>query len=208
MFMNFSEFASLCYQMEKTSSRIAKVEAAAEYLKRLEADEIRFGIAFLSGRAFPLSDPRTLDIGPSAFAHIAETPELEDLVPAPLTLTDVAESFAAIAALSGKGSRAQKHARLRELVEQTASQERPILFRLLHNELRIGLHDGLIQEAIARASGTDLKTVRRSLPFRSSRSCLHRCHPGRRGSSGRRHQIVYSASPDAFRTLRRSRRGA
>jgi DNA ligase-1 len=167
MFMNFSEFASLCYQLEKTSSRIAKVEAAAEYLKRLDADEIRFGVAFLSGRAFPLSDPRTLDIGPSAFAHIAETPELEDLVPAPLTLTDVTESFAAIAALSGKGSRAQKHARLRELVEQTASQERPILFRLLHNELRIGLHDGLIQEAIARASGTDLKTVRRAALFLS-----------------------------------------
>ena len=39
--------------------------------------------------------------------------------------------------------------------------------RLLHNELRIGLHDGLIQEAIARASGTDLKTVRRAALFLS-----------------------------------------
>jgi DNA ligase-1 len=48
-----------------------------------------------------------------------------------------------------------------------SAQERPILFRLLHNELRIGLHDGLIQEAIARASGSELKKVRRAALFLS-----------------------------------------
>ena len=48
-----------------------------------------------------------------------------------------------------------------------SAHERPILFRLLHNELRIGLHDGLIQEAIARASGSELKTVRRAALFLS-----------------------------------------
>ena len=48
-----------------------------------------------------------------------------------------------------------------------SAHERPILFRLLHNELRIGLHDGLIQEAIARASGSDLKTARRAALFLS-----------------------------------------
>jgi DNA ligase-1 len=165
--MNFSEFASLCYELEKTSSRITKVEAAAEYLKRLGAEEIRSGVAFLSGRAFQLSDPRTLDIGPSAFSHAAQTPDIQDSVTPPLTLTDVAQSFAKIAALSGKGSRALKYARLRELVEQTPGEQRPILFRLLHNELRIGLHDGLIQEAIARASGTELRTVRRAALFLS-----------------------------------------
>ena len=56
---------------------------------------------------------------------------------------------------------------LKELIARADSRERPILLRLLHNELRIGLHDGLIQEAIARASGTDLKTVRRATLFLS-----------------------------------------
>ena len=55
----------------------------------------------------------------------------------------------------------EKLARLKELVGKAHARERPILLRLLHNELRIGLHDGLIQEAIARASDADLKTVRR-----------------------------------------------
>jgi DNA ligase 1 len=164
--MNFLEFASLCYELEKTPSRLAKVAAAADYLRRLEPDEIRPGVAFLSGRPFPVSDPRTLDIGPGAFAHAAEVPESETVAP-PLTINDVVESFGQIAEASGKGSRGQKYARLRELVEMTSARERPILFRLLHNELRIGLHDGLIQEAIARASGSELKTVRRAALFLS-----------------------------------------
>ena len=165
--MDFSDFASLCYELEKTSSRLAKVTGAAAYLKRLEPDEIRHGVAFLSGRPFPVSDPRTLDIGPAGLYHAAESPEIESSASARLTVTDVAQSFARIAEAGGKGSRAVKHAHLRELVEVTRAQERPILFRLLHNELRIGLHDGLIQEAIARAAGADLKTVRRAALFLS-----------------------------------------
>jgi len=165
--MNFSEFTALCYELEKTSSRLAKVAAAAEYLKRLEPNEIRDGVAFLSGRPFPISDPRTLDIGSSAFSHALKTPPIENAVAPSLTLKDVADNFAKIAEAEGKGSRAAKYARLRELVEMAGVDERTIIFRLLHNELRIGLHDGLIQEAIARAAATDLKTVRRAALFLS-----------------------------------------
>ena len=106
--MNFSDFASLCYELEKTPSRLAKIAAAADYLRRLEPDEIRPGVAFLSGRPFPVSDPRTLDIGPGAFAHAAEVPENETSVVPPLKIKDVAEGFAQIAEASGKGSREQK----------------------------------------------------------------------------------------------------
>jgi DNA ligase 1 len=165
--MNFSDFAALCYELEKTPGRLAKVAAAADYLGRLKPDEIRPGVAFLSGRPFPISDPRTLDIGPGAFAHATEVPQAETSVLPPLKISDVADGFACIAEASGKGSREQKYTRLRELVEMATADERPILFRLLHNELRIGLHDGLIQEAIARASGSDLKTVRRAALFLS-----------------------------------------
>ena len=165
--MNFAEFASLCYELEKTPSRLAKIASAAEYLRHLSRDEIRSGVAFLSGRPFPVSDPRTLDIGGSAFAHVAEVPANDRSVLPALTIGDVARSFAQIAEASGKGSREQKYSRLRELVEMASAHERPILFRLLHNELRIGLHDGLIQEAIAKASESELKLVRRAALFLS-----------------------------------------
>src|SRR5688572_7129873 len=115
--MNFLDFATLCYELEKTPSRLAKIAAAADYLRRLEPDEIRPGVAFLSGRPFPVSDPRRLDIGPGAFSHAAEVPQNEPSVLPRLKITDVAESFTRIAEASGKGSRDQKYARLRELVE-------------------------------------------------------------------------------------------
>src|SRR5690349_675967 len=199
--MQFSEFASLCYELEKIPSRLAKIAAACDYLKRLQPEEIRSGVAFLSGRPFPVSDPRTLDIGAaSIFAASERHPDnppitapneagrtadkqaarsehqeptetlSQDLLnpePRALTITDVAAAFAAIAEASGKGSRREKFERLRDLIGRTSEAERPILFRLLHNELRIGVHDGLIQEAIARAAGTELKTVRRAALFLS-----------------------------------------
>ena len=165
--MYFSEFASLCYELEKTSSRLAKIAAAADYFKRLKPDEIRFAVAFLSGRPFPISDPRTLDIGPGSLAHAGQTPPNETSALPPLRIQDVADCFGRIAEASGKGSREQKYTRLRELVEMASAHERPILFRLLYNELRIGLHDGLIQEAIAQACSSNLKTVRRAALFLS-----------------------------------------
>ena len=166
--MNFSDFASLCYELEKTPSRLAKVASAAAYLKRLRADEIRCGVAFLSGRPFPVSDSRTLDIGPTALFEASKIADAENSPPTPLTLKDVADSFGKIAEASGKGSRQEKLVRLKELVERADALERPILLRLLHNELRIGVHDGLIQEAIARAADADLKTVRRAALWRSA----------------------------------------
>jgi DNA ligase 1 len=165
--MNFSDFAALCYELEKTPSRLAKIASAADYLKRLDPDEIRDGVAFLSGRPFPISDPRTLDIGPSTLFEAAKIAEAGNSSSAPLTLKDIADSFGRIAEASGKGSRLEKYSLLKELIERADSHERPILLRLLQNELRIGLHDGLIQEAIARASGTDLKSVRRAALFLS-----------------------------------------
>jgi DNA ligase-1 len=165
--MNFAQFAEFCYQIEKTPSRLSKIAAAAEYLRRLEPDELRSGVAFLSGRPFPVSDPRSLEIGGRALIEVSEIPDVEKSSAPPLTLKDVAASFAAIADASGKGSRRDKYLRLKDLIERTGPQERPILFRVLSNELRIGLHDGLIQEVIARASGADLKTVRRAALFLS-----------------------------------------
>jgi DNA ligase-1 len=165
--VTFFDFASLCYTLEKTPSRLAKIAAAADYLRRLAPDEIRPGVAFLSGRPFPVSDPRTLDVGPSIFAQLGQTAQRESAVAPRLTIKDVADYFARVAEASGKGSREQKFARLRDLVERASSDERPILFRLLHSELRIGVHDGLIQEAIARASGSPLKAVRRAALFLS-----------------------------------------
>src|SRR5262249_58219984 len=114
-------------------SRVEKIAVGGQYRKRLNADGIRFGVAFLSGRPFPVSDPRTLDIGPSALFEASKIPDTENSSSAPLTLKDVADSFSKIAEASGKGSRQEKLARLKELVGKAHATERTIFLRLLHN---------------------------------------------------------------------------
>lgn len=91
--------------------------------------------------------------------------------PAPtLTLLDVARGFADIAEVSGAGSRRAKLERLRELFGRATSEERAILQNILLGEMRIGVHDGLIQDAIARAAGADQERVRRAALFLSDLS--------------------------------------
>ena len=145
--MNVSDFASLCYELEKTPSRLAKIAAAAEYLKRLAArrDSARRCVFVRPARfLFPILEHSTS--GPARFLEAAKIPEAGNSSSTPLTLKDIADSFGRIAEASGKGSRLEKYGLLKELIERADSRERPILLRLLHNELRIGLHDGLFRK--------------------------------------------------------------
>jgi DNA ligase-1 len=82
----------------------------------------------------------------------------------------VANAFAEIAEASGPGSKRAKTDRLRDLVDQATSEERRIIGNILVGEMRIGLHDGLVQEAIAEAAGVDLERVRRAGLFLSDLS--------------------------------------
>ena len=67
--MTLAELATLIDDLRATRSRTKKVERVAEFLRQLTPDEIRPAVAFLAGRPFPASDPRTLD---ASFALLRE----------------------------------------------------------------------------------------------------------------------------------------
>jgi DNA ligase-1 len=165
--VQFSEFCALCRKLESTRSRLEKVAWTAQSLRLLSPEEVPWVVAFLTGRPFPASDPRILEIGWSA---IASTGQLPPNTESSLTILDVAEAFTGIAAVGGKGSRQSKSEALRQMFARATEEEREILIRILHNEMRIGLHDGLIQEAIAKAYDADLRLVRRAGLFLSDLS--------------------------------------
>lgn len=167
--MKLAELCALCFRLEATPSRLAKVAATAELLARLEPAEIPWAVAFLAGRPFPASDPRVLVLGWSAFADLPAAAARDE--PA-LTILEVAQAFAEIAEASGRGSRLAKRERLRALLAAATVEEQEILGRIVHGEMRIGLHDGLIQEAIARAAGASLAAVRRAALFVSDLSVV------------------------------------
>jgi DNA ligase-1 len=160
----FADFAALCRDLAATRSRLAKIGRTAAFLKRLAPEEVGAAVAFLTARPFPASDPRVVEV---SFATLSGVLESAGLPPAAsdLSLLDVEQAFADIAAASGSGSRRAKAERLATLLRRATADERPIIAGILLGEMRIGLHDGLVQEAIASAAGVSLDRVRRAALF-------------------------------------------
>jgi DNA ligase-1 len=164
--VTFAEFVAVCQALAATRSRLTKTARTAEFLRRLGPAEIKRGVAFLTARAFPASDPRVVDVSWAALSAA-----MRDAGPAPaastLTVGDVAAAFDAIAAATGPGSRRAKAQGLRDLLGGATDEERRIIANVLLGEMRIGLQDGLIQDAIAQAAGVDVALVRRAALFLS-----------------------------------------
>lgn len=167
--MSFAEFAALCRELASTRSRLKKTALTAEFLRRLTPEEIPNAVAFLTGRPFPASDPRVIEV---SWATISDVFQHAGLAPATasLELLDVAHGFADVAAATGAGSRRAKVERLAGLLSRATEDERQIVRQILLSEMRIGLHDGLIQDALARAAGVELDLIRRSALFLSDLS--------------------------------------
>ncbi len=167
--MTLGEFSNLCRSLASTRSRLTKTALTAEFLRRLEPDEVPLAVAFLTARPFPASDPRVLDVSWATLSEIFDAAGPAAAAPS-LTLLDVARSFAAVAEASGRGSRRAKAEQLRALFSRATDEERRVVRSMLQGEMRIGLHDGLIQDAVAQAAGTDVELVRRAALFLSDLS--------------------------------------
>lgn len=154
----FAEFAALGRRLEGTAGRLDKRRLVAEFLRAVEPGEVGLAVAFLTGHPFPTSDTRVLGVrGLPRSVPAAEGP--------PLTLGQVGEAFAAVAEATGSGSRGARQARLLELAARARDDEREFLGRIIGGELRTGVSDGLVLEAIAQAAGADVTAVRRAALF-------------------------------------------
>src|SRR5262249_6088911 len=148
-----------------------KVALLSNLLRRLAPDEVAIGVAYLSGH---LRQGR-IGLGWSALraasdddADAGAAPTLFDApasAPEPLTLGEVDDAFARIAALPGSGAGAARARLLRALFRRAAAVERAFLVRLVMGELRQGALGGLMADAVARASEVPLAEIRRAAMF-------------------------------------------
>ena len=79
-----------------------------------------------------------------------------------LSLIEVDNSLRAIAAITGRSSRGRKLAALRELFERASALEGKYLAKILIGEMRHGMSEGLLLEAIARMLSRPVAEVRRA----------------------------------------------
>ncbi|NUS01645.1 MAG: ATP-dependent DNA ligase, partial [Nonomuraea sp.] len=141
----------------RTSARLGKVGHLAELLARVGPDEAEIAIAYLSGEL----PQRQVGVG---WRTLEELPQPK--LAATATLTAVDALLTRIKAVSGQGSQAARKALVAELFAGLTSQEQQFMRRLLHGELRQGALDGVMIEAVAKASGAPSADVRRALTLR------------------------------------------
>jgi DNA ligase-1 len=180
---SWAEFASVGERVRATTSKLEKVTVLAAYLRELPAAEAALAAVFLTGRAFPQADERTLGVGWSllrravlaaigaseadfrgAYARWRDSGETTAALYAtraprgtPLTLGVVAHALAAIAAERAPAGKLQ---RLQDLFAACTGAEAKFLVKVITGDLRIGLKEGLVEEAIGAATDRSVDAVR------------------------------------------------
>jgi DNA ligase 1 len=177
-------FAQLCESIAATTKKTEKVTLVADYLCATPVEEAALGALYLCGRVFPRREERVLSIGFSillrAVARIAKKDPTElasilrhhgDLgagaeeilrvhpVKSSLSLPQIAEVYASLAQQRGP---AAKQALLEHTLQRLSALEAKYFIKIATGELRIGLKESLVEEAIAKAFDQTLPAVQRA----------------------------------------------
>src|SRR5256712_2263031 len=184
MSTSFAEWVRTADAVRATTKKLEKHAVIARYLGALEDPDLRVAARLLAGAPFPRRDERVLALGWSALSDVLlersggsgedmaasyqRHADLGDVAgeligDSPrsgerLTLMDIAEAFDAIAAVRGV---VPKRDLLRALLARASADEARYLVKIVSGETRIGLREGLLEEAIARAFGREREAVGR-----------------------------------------------
>jgi DNA ligase-1 len=186
--MLFMDFARCCEKLEGTSGRLDMIDIIAAELPGLTEEELPVFVRFVMGRIFADWSSRKLGIGPNllyeATGAVAGIPKekvvakvnktgdvgraVEELLSVKsqmtffheeLDLVHVYTSLIAIAEMEGKKSQREKLLAARRLLGNAHPLEGRYLARIMLEELRIGVGEGSVREAVARAFGVDSSLV-------------------------------------------------
>ena len=180
-------FAQTCDAIAATTKKLEKTALVAAYLQSLlrtmPSSEAATAAVFLSGRPFPAYEEVTLQVGGAVLWRVISglsgksEPELTEIyrrhgdagsvaaeaLPAKpdsgLSLAEVQRAFFGIASARGPAAKA---ALLRSLLERATPLEAKYIVKIISGDLRIGLKESLVEEAIARAFDAPLDRVKRA----------------------------------------------
>lgn len=189
--MQYQELVNIYSELESTTKRLEKTEIIANFLKKLDGETLSEVGLMILGRVFPSWSDKEIGIGNKLLMRavaeaIGTSPEkVEDAVrdegdiglacvklfkskkqttffSKPLTINFVFNSLRKLANISGAKSTNRKIAILLELLSQSTPTEAKYLTRTVVEELRIGVGEGIIRDAIAQAFDIDKEVVERA----------------------------------------------
>ena len=181
----FRKFAENCASIGGVSGKLEKVRLLAEYLAALAGEPLAWVSAWFTGYPFPPSHNRVLQLGGAlirdalcAIANITHTElrqiylkhsdagetAFEVLSGNPITTATLSlESIHRLCEqLHGARGPSAKLPLLIDALRRVTPLEGKFLIKIFTGDLRIGLKEGLVEEAIARAFGVSLEEVKRA----------------------------------------------
>jgi len=190
--MLFIEFSRCCERLEGLSGRLEMIDLISRELPGLSAEELPIFVRFVMGRIFPDWSQTQLGIGPNllyeAIAYVAGTKKeevvekinvtgdvgkaVEELLliksqttffHEELDLARVYRELMTIASQEGKKSQREKLLLVRKLLGNAHPLEGRYLARIMLEELRIGVGEGSVREAIAKAFNVDAGLVEHAM---------------------------------------------
>jgi DNA ligase-1 len=177
------KLAETCEAIAATTKKLLKTGIVADYLKSRTTDEAAVSVVFLSGKAFPAWEEATLQVGGSLLwrvvAQLSGKSEsaltavyrkhgdlgavagevLPESSEQGLNILEVAATFRQIAAARGP---AAKTALVGDLLTRATPLEAKYIVKVITGDLRIGLKESLVEDAIAKAHGGRLAEVQRA----------------------------------------------
>jgi DNA ligase-1 len=186
-------FAQSAEQIASHPAKLEKIALLAEYLRSLHDDDLVAAARFFSGNPFAARERRTLSLGGRTLVEVARRvwgfdddalgrayratgdigAALGSLVRPPhdamlfrdrLTPAALDELFGEIAQASGKNANKRRAAILERILRAC---EDPLaakyVVKIVTGDLRVGLREGLVLDAIARAFDADPAAIRRAL---------------------------------------------
>ncbi|WP_026370098.1 ATP-dependent DNA ligase [Kallotenue papyrolyticum] len=184
--MLFSVWAAVCEQIAATSKKLEKAALLRDYIATLSDSDLALAARFFSGSPFALADARVLNVGGALIRDAVL--ELTGAAPETWNRLVVAEGEAGRAAerlLIGHGAATPRLtlAEAQAIYEQIHAARGPSAKRalivaalrqltpleaayfiklMLGGDLRIGLQEGLLEDALARAFAVPLAAVQRA----------------------------------------------
>lgn len=153
--MLLAEIVAVTDEVAKTRSRTAKVVLLAEVIGHLDPQEISTAVGFLAG------EPRQGKIG-VGWARLSGLDIQHSRRPS-LTVDDLDLALTRIEETIGPRSGTGREQILTDLLGRATAAEADFIRRLLVGELRQGALRALVAEAVARAAGVPVDSVRRAL---------------------------------------------
>jgi len=180
---SLEQFARTAEAVAATTKKLEKARLLGEYFEHLSDDDLARSARYFAGQQFAQSDVRTTNVGGSILSEamclatgiVAETlgpryarwgdagdvafeifSEAKARNSPSLTLTDTEMLLSRLSTTRGKKAKVEVLARV---FTKATALEAKYLVKLLAGDLRIGLREGLVEDAIARAFRQPLAEV-------------------------------------------------